>query len=263
METKFVRHNGARLAYKAHGEGQAVVLLHGFCGSSAYWEQVLPLLPDNYRFIAPDLRGHGESASPEGEYTMEAFAGDLAELLQQLRIERAIVLGHSLGGYATLAFAERHPELLAAFGLIHSTAFPDSDEAKEGRLKGMDTIREKGISAFVEGLAPKLFAPVHLQTMAQAVRETVAIGRGTHPEGAIRTLDGMRRRPDRNHVLAEAKMPVLIVAGDHDQVIPAERAFSVTGGQIAQRQIAGAGHMSMMEAPHKLAQVIVEFITTV
>ncbi|MDF2959462.1 MAG: hypothetical protein K0S39_1197 [Paenibacillus sp.] len=263
MDTKYLDQNNVRIGYKEKGEGQAVVLLHGFCGSSSYWNKLLPLLPDNYRFIMPDLRGHGNSGAPAGNYTMEVFADDLAELLKHAGTERAVVLGHSLGGYVTLAFAERYPHLLTAFGLIHSTAFPDSDSAKEGRKKGMDTIREKGLPVLIDGLIPKLFAPDHVKTMPEAVNEAVQIGVSTNPEGAIRTLEGMRTRPDRNEVLAEAKMPVLLVAGVHDQIIPVERTFSVSGGQIAQRQIENAGHMSMVEAPEKLANVLMDFITTV
>lgn len=255
---------GTRLAYLEQGKGQqTVVLLHGFCGSSSYWTKLLPLLPDPYRIIAPDLRGHGSSEAPAGEYSMDAFADDLAQLLQHLKAEKAIVLGHSLGGYVTLALAERHPELLAAYGLIHSTAYPDSDAAKEGRLKGMQTIREQGLPVFIDGLVPKLFAPEHVKSMPEAVREAIAIGVGTNTDGAIRTLEGMRTRPDRNHVLAAAKVPVLLVAGEHDQIVPLDRAFSVSGEQITQRQIEAAGHMSMIEAPQKLAEAIMEFIAAV
>ncbi|NOU91876.1 alpha/beta fold hydrolase [Paenibacillus sp. LMG 31456] len=261
MDKKYFEHEGTRFAYTEKGEGEAVVLLHGFCGSSAYWNKLMPLLPNNYRIIAPDLRGHGSSSAPEGDYTMEVLAEDLAQLLQHLKVEQAIVLGHSLGGYVTLAFAERYPNLLKAFGLIHSTAYPDSDAGKEGRVKGMETIREKGLPVFIDGLIPKLFAPEHVKTMPEAIREAITIGESTSPDGAIRTLEGMRTRPDRNGVLADAQTPVLLVAGVHDQIIPLDRAFSVSGEQIAQQQIEGAGHMSMVEAPEKLAKVINEFIT--
>jgi 3-oxoadipate enol-lactonase len=264
METKFVELNGSRLAYKEQGQGQAVMLLHGFCGSSAYWDQLMPLLPDNYRFITPDLRGHGESGAPETEYSMEAFADDMAALIKQLGLEQAIMLGHSLGGYATLAFGERNPELLTAFGLVHSTAFPDSDAAKEARIKAIKSIWEKGLEPYVrDGLVPKLFSPAHLQTMPEAVRKAVTIGLKTAPDAAVRTLDGMRQRPDRNHVLAEAKVPVLIAAGIDDQIIPVGRAFSVSGGHITQSLLEHAGHMSMMEAPEQLAKIIIDFIATV
>jgi 3-oxoadipate enol-lactonase len=264
METKFfVVDGGAKISYKEQGTGTAIVLLHGFCGSSAYWDELLPLLPDTYRWILPDLRGHGESGAPAGDYSMEAFAGDIVQLLKGLGTGPAIVLGHSLGGYITLALAERNPELLSGFGLIHSTGFPDSDAGKEGRLKGIATIEEKGLPAFIEGLVPKLFAPEHLQSMPEAVAKAKRIGEATDPQAAVRTLQGMRTRPDRNDVLAQAKVPVLLIAGEQDQIIPVESTFSVSGSHVTQHQIEAAGHMSMVEAPKSLIKAIESYLAAV
>jgi pimeloyl-ACP methyl ester carboxylesterase len=262
MEKKkfFTVEGGAKFAYNEQGSGQAVVLLHGFCGSSAYWDELLPLLPDHYHWIMPDLRGHGESGAPAGDYTMDAFANDLAQMIKGLETGPVIMLGHSLGGYITLAFAERYPELLSGFGLIHSTGFPDNEAGKEGRLKAITTIEEKGLPAFIEGLIPKLFAPEHLESMPEAVAKAKQIGEETDPQAAIRTLQGMRTRPDRNHVLAEAKVPVLLIAGEQDQIIAVERTFSVSSGLITQVQINEAAHMSMVEAPQSLLEAIETFL---
>lgn len=260
MTKQKVSLEGVELAYQQQGQGTTIVLLHGFCGSSAYWDKVLPLLPDDIRVIAPDLRGHGDSSAPDGTYTMEVFAADIVQLIGKLDAGKAIVLGHSLGGYVTLALADKQPELLKAFGLIHSTGFPDSEEGKAGRLKGIQTIQDKGLPAFIEGLIPKLFAPAHLESMPEAVQEAKRIGLSTSPQGAMATLEGMRTRPDRNDVLKQAKQPVLLVAGEHDQIIPAERTFVVDGGSVSQRKIDEVGHMSMMENPQALADVIVAFV---
>jgi 3-oxoadipate enol-lactonase len=264
MPNKKVTLDGVELAYNEQGQGQTVVLLHGFCGSSAYWDKILPMLPDGFRVIAPDLRGHGNSSSPEGgTYTMETFAEDIAQLLVKLQAGQAIVLGHSLGGYVTLALAERHPELVKAFGLIHSTGYPDSEEGKAGRMKGIQTIIEKGLPTFIDGLIPKLFAPAHLESMPNAVAEAKRIGLITSPEGAKATLEGMRTRPDRNEVLKQAKVPVLLVAGEHDQIIPTERTFVVSGDTVTQRKIDEAGHMSMVESSEALAGAITGFVDSV
>lgn len=259
MDKRYVDVNGTRLAYIDRGQGTPVILLHGFCGSSAYYDEVAPLLEGSCRLIIPDLRGHGDSDAPEGTYTMEAIADDIAALIDRLNLGRPVVLGHSLGGYVTLALAEKHEGKLLAFGLLHSTAFPDDEKGKEGRLKAMETIREQGLPVFIEGLIPKLFAPAHLETMPEAVRKAKEIGLGTSPEGAVRTLEGMRQRPDRNAVLSAAQVPVLLVAGTGDQIIPPQRMFSVDKEAFQRSQIDGAGHMSMMEAPGELAQAILAF----
>lgn len=251
---------GLHLAYTEQGQGTPVVLLHGFCGSSAYWERVLPTLGDGARYIVPDLRGHGASGAPDEAYTIEAMAGDIAALLDKLAIRQAVLLGHSLGGYITLAFAEQYADRLLGFGLIHSTAFPDDEKAKQGRLNSMQTIREQGLDAFIEGLVPKLFAPAHLNSMPEAVERAKAIGRGTNAEGAIRTLEAMRGRPDRNRVLETASVPLLLVAGEQDQIIPTEKTLTVSGSHVQGRQLADVGHMSMMEHPERLAETIDAFV---
>jgi pimeloyl-ACP methyl ester carboxylesterase len=258
---KNVTRNGCQLAYVEAGTGEAVVLLHGLCGSSAYWEKLIPMLSTHYRVIAPDLRGHGESSSPDrGPYAMEQFADDLAALLDSLGIAKIALFGHSLGGYVTLAFAEKYPDRLHAFSLVHSTAFPDSEEAKEGRSKAAESIRAHGMKPYMATLAPKLFAPAHLATLVQEVAQVRSIGENTSPLGAIHTLLGMRERPDRNHVLREAAVPVLLVAGEYDQVFAPEKTFSVKAAHITEVLLKDAGHISMLETPEKLYEAMRAFL---
>lgn len=253
--------NNVKIKYKDIGHGKPVVLLHGFCGSAAYWEELVPLLAENYRCIVPDLRGHGESPAPQAEkYTMEQLADDLAILLEELQLEQAYVFGHSLGGYVTLSLAERYAERLAGFGLIHSTAYPDDEKGKVSRAGAMNTIRDKGLNAFLEGLVPRLFSPQHTVSKADKVNRAKEIGQGTNPNAAISTIAGMRDRPDRCHVLEQTLIPVLLVAGTEDQIISQEKVFSVSGEHIEQQVIEGAGHMSMLENPHELAAVLHGFL---
>ncbi|MEK8132861.1 alpha/beta hydrolase [Paenibacillus filicis] len=262
MGKRTLERGGWSMSYTEQGSGHPLVLLHGFCGSGAYWDQVVPLLDAHFRVIVPDLRGHGTSGSPDESYSMEKLAGDIEALIDELGTEKAIVLGHSLGGYVTLALAERHADKLRAFGLIHSTAFPDDEKGKEGRLKAKQTIREQGLPVFIEGLVPKLFAPAHLESMPEAVRKAKEIGFRTSPEGAVHTLDAMRERPDRNAVLRDTELPLLLVAGENDQIIAAERTFVVQGDHVTQRLIAETGHMSMEEAPKELGKVILDWVAS-
>src|SRR3954452_17443524 len=128
MDTKRVKLSNATIAYVDKGEGDAIVLLHGFCGSSMYWDTVIPALSENYRVIAPDLPGHGESSSTLENYSIADIADIIKGLLDQLNIEKVTMFGHSLGGYITLAFAEKFSDQLNGFSLVHSTALPDSEE---------------------------------------------------------------------------------------------------------------------------------------
>mgnify|MGYP001201191663 CR=1 FL=1 len=244
--------------------GAPVVLLHGFCGSRRYWDAVVPLLSAEYDVIVPDLRGHGESPAPElPAYTMEQLADDTAALLDRLGLARAYVIGHSLGGYAALAFAERYPDRLLGFGLVHSTSLPDTEAGREGRLKAVEQICESGIRPFVDGLVPKLFAQEHLHqpNIARQIGLAREIGYGTRPQGAIGCAMGMRDRPDRTHVLNRTELPVLLLAGERDEVIPPERRFpAASRPNVMTATLPEAGHMSMMEDPAACARVLLEFL---
>jgi pimeloyl-ACP methyl ester carboxylesterase len=248
------------VAYIDEGTGHPVVLLHGNGGSHRYFDEIVPLLAPHVRVIAPDLRGHGASAAPEGAYPMEALADDVKALLDHLRLERVFLFGHSLGGYVTLAFAERYPERLRGFGLLHSTAYPDTEEARENRLKTVETIRREGVAPVIDGMVPKLFAPANRTSMADKVEFARRIGYGTSPDGLIGVALGMRERPDRRAVLERAQVPVLLLAGAQDEVVPPERRFPAEGAHIAKAELPGVGHMGMLEAPQAFAGIIRDFV---
>ncbi|WP_336789422.1 alpha/beta fold hydrolase [Paenibacillus sp. MMO-177] len=256
---------GISLAYYDSQTDQkpVVVLLHGYCGSSAYWERVVEPIARQARIIALDLRGHGRSSGetgPEETNSMELYADDLAAMLDQLKIDKACVLGHSLGGYITLAFAERYAEKLSAFGLVHSTPLPDSDAAKENRDNAVAAIKKDGVDAFVEGLVPKLYSPDNKSAMPDQVERSIAIGRGTSAAGAIGAAKGMKERPDRTEVLKQTLLPVLLLAGVQDQIIPVERTFVIEGPNVSREKLAAAGHMGMVERPEAFAEALLRFI---
>ncbi|MFC4601907.1 alpha/beta fold hydrolase [Cohnella hongkongensis] len=253
---------GVAIAYEETGSGDPIVLLHGFCGSRLYWEKTLPHLAGYGRVIALDLRGHGSSdaAGSEESYTMENLADDVAAFMKELDLPTISLFGHSLGGYAALAFAEKYPERLKALGLVHSTAFPDTEQAKENRLKAVETIRSQGVARFVDGLVPKLFSSEHGESRPELIERAKEIGYGTSAEGAAGCALGMRARPDRVSVLERLELPVLLLAGESDEVIPPERRFPVSGRHVTAVTLSGAGHMGMMEDPQAMAASIGSFV---
>lgn len=261
MKTNSVKLSDATIAYVDKGEGKAIVLIHGFCGSSLYWEKVIPELSKNYRVIAPDLPGHGESSMAKGHYSIEEYAEMLKGLLDQLNIQKVTMFGHSLGGYITLAFAEKYSNDLNGFSLIHSTAFPDSEEAKKGRLANTEKVQKEGIKSLIDGLVPKLFSPDNVEE--DHIKVVKEIGYLTTPEGAISALTAMKNRNDRNPILEATPLPVLLVAGELDQIIPAEKTFSVSRDNIKQRLIKNSGHMSMYENPTELISEMNEYLSSI
>lgn len=257
-----VQCNGNTICYVDQGQGEPVILLHGFCGSSSYWEQLVPFL-NGYRVIVPDLRGHGRSDAPMGSYTMEQMADDVLTLMDELNIPKAAMFGHSMGGYIGLSFMQRHSERLTAFGMIHSTAYPDSEEGKGKRDQAVSTIRTEGITAFVDELIPGLFAPETQGQKPECIQKAKEVGYLTPPQGAIGAAMAMRERPDRRDVLSSTTLPVLLIAGEKDGLIPADRVFTTENPNVTQTVIAGAGHMSLMEEPEELGQAITSFLENV
>lgn len=260
MESKKVTLQDSTIAYIDQGEGKPIVLLHGFCGSSRYWEHVIPVLSESCRVIALDLPGHGQSGPLKGSSTIENLADQVKNLLAELNLQEVTMFGHSLGGYITLAFAEKFSNQLNGFSLIHSTAFPDSEEAKKGRLANIEKVNQSGIYSLIDGLVPKLFSPDNQDE--NYVGAAMEIGYTTSAEGAIDALNAMKDRPDRNQVLEASTMPVLLIAGEQDQIIPAEKTFSVSRANIKQSIIKDSGHMSMYENPHDLIKEIQDFVST-
>ncbi|WP_040208926.1 alpha/beta fold hydrolase [Neobacillus jeddahensis] len=254
MDTKSITLQGATLTYQDKGKGSPIILLHGFCGSSRYWDKVIPELAKHYRVIAPDLPGHGGTSDDLAVDSIEEIADLLDALMEELKIDKVTVFGHSLGGYITLAFAEKYSHRLNGFSLIHSTAHPDTDEAKKGRTANVAKVRKDGIKPLIDGLIPKLFSPKHLGT--DYVLTAQEIGNETTKKGAMQTLVAMRDRLDRNEILKTTTLPVLLIAGDQDQIIPADKTFSVSKENIQQVIIKNSGHMSMFENPNELTKVI-------
>ncbi|MBM7692600.1 pimeloyl-ACP methyl ester carboxylesterase [Peribacillus deserti] len=257
-ENNFLKHNSQ--SYNQEGKGEVLLFIHGFCGSAHYWDELIPLLKDDYTVLCVNLRGHGGNKTDDSAIEITDMARDLYHFLSQHSVDQVYMFGHSLGGYISLAFAELFPSKLKGFGLIHSTAFPDSDNAKEARIESMNLIDERGLASFVDRLIPNLFSKDSLAQLKDKVSKVKEIGYGTDVNGAKGALMAMRNRPDRNHVLRETSKPVLLVAGEKDKVIPPEKVFSVEDSHIKTELLPKAGHMGMLETPEELARIIKNWI---
>ncbi|WP_088072473.1 alpha/beta fold hydrolase [Gottfriedia luciferensis] len=260
MNTKSAFLSNLTLAYSDNGNGKAIVLIHGFMGDHRYWEKIIPELSAEYRVIAVDLPGHGDSTSIKEEHSIEEYADKIKELLDDLNIKQTTMFGHSLGGYITLAFAEKYSHYLNGFSLIHSTAFPDSEEAKKGRLANVEKVKNDGVKMVVDGLVPKLFSPTNAQNNIPEIELAKEIGYKTSVDGTVKALISMKNRPDRNQVLEVTNLPVLLIAGKDDQIIPKEKTFSVKRENIKCSLIENAGHMSMYESPEELVKEMKDFL---
>src|SRR3972149_6454141 len=248
-----------RIHYRDEGKGETLLLLHGFCESSGIWDDFRDVLSKRFRVITPDLLGHGKSSPPAvknsaGNYvnTMEMQAESAAAVLKSAGVGRCTVVGHSMGGYTALAFAELFPEKVKGLCLFHSTAMADPEEKKRDRDKAIEAVK-KDKKAFLVGLIPRMFASANVIKMKGQVEKVLAIAMNIHEDGLVAALAGMRDRKDRQHVLESAGYPVLFIIGKDDLLIPPDRtlALIVKPGHAEALLISGVGHMGFYGATHK------------
>ena len=243
--------NGIQIAFEVLGRtGYSLVLIHGFGLNRSIWKPMASVFFGEQYTILLDLRGHGESDAPEGLYNMCLFAEDIVGLLDHLGIEKAILCGHSLGGYVALAFAMTYPDRLAGLGMITSRSGADSEEARMGRYELAEKVRENGSVELAKTLVPRLTTDETIRKQSSAIIEK------THPTGIIGAAMGMAERPDRSHLLKEIKVPALVVAGEEDLLIDTDQAVQMAellpNGELL--IIPNAGHMPMLETPEALAE---------
>jgi len=249
------------LSYSEAGQGTPVVLLHGFPLSRTIWREQQERLSDRFRVITPDLRGHGRSPAPMGVYEMELLARDVLALLDALRIKKGIIMGHSMGGYVALAAWKLAPERFLALGLVDSQAGADPEEVRQGRYTMAEKVAAEGSKPVSEAMLPKLFAP-NLPTGAPIIDQVRQMILNTPSAGIVGTLKGMAERSDSGPLLTNLNIPVLILTGDKDQVIPLEKAKAMVAALATPTLsiIENAGHMPMLEQPQATTTALRNFL---
>ncbi len=246
------------LAYEEHGDGIPVILAHGFPLNRSIWYSIVPKLSEKARLVLPDLRGHGQSPTPEGIYSMRLMAEDLRALMDQLNIEKAVLAGHSMGGYVSLAFARAYPNRLAGLALVATQAAADSPERRAGREKMIDEVRRKGIKAVADSMAPALTCRPDL---VEGVRKMIM---GLNPKVVKNSLKGMAERPNAQEWLSTITVPAVVIAGTEDKLIPLERPKVMVQllGRAWMVEVNGAGHLPMMEQPEAVSDAILQLINS-
>ncbi|MEJ8843007.1 alpha/beta hydrolase [Lacibacter sp. H375] len=254
------------LSYFITGKGnQPIILIHGFGEDSRIWKHQISYLENDFRLLVPDLPGTGQSPIGNRELSMESMAETTKQMLDEEKIDQCIMVGHSMGGYVTLAFAELYPERLTAFGLIHSTAYADSDEKKAARQKSITFIKEHGAAEFMKTTIPNLFSQSFNSEHKEQVDELIEQGNQFTAEALIAYYTAMINRPNRSHILQKTTVPVLFFIGEEDKAVNPADALAQTALPTVcmAKLILGIAHMGMLEATTELNLTIGEFCTTV
>ena len=259
MEQKEISLNGKKFSYKIKGEGPVLLLIHGFGEDGSVWDRQYDIFKD-YQLIIPELPGTGGS-DVTVDMSMDGMAKTLKDFMEQLDIKQCCMIGHSMGGYITLAFAEAYDERLNSFGLFHSTASADNEEKKQTRKKGIEFISKNGAFEFLKTATPNLYSPLTKEKNPALIEEHIASTKDFLPEALIRYYEAMIDRPDRTHVLTESKVPVLFVLGKHDNAIPFQDVLKQSYlPSISQVEILeNSGHMGMREETEKSNKILLAF----
>ena len=249
---KIANVNGIDIAYERWGSRTPLLLIHGFPLDRTSWSAVVPLLVTKFDLIIPDLRGFGDSSPINGPYRMTDAADDLAGLLDHLGVDRVAVAGHSMGGYVALAFVEKYLNRVSGLALISSQAAADSPEKKDGRYKTAQAVGDEGIGVVVDAMMPKFSAKTVSQEYVHEIMSR------QKPSGMIGGLEAMAEREDRSAILASLGVPLILIHGDADELIPIDKSREIKSVTPSAKlvELAGVGHLPMVDASKETAEAL-------
>lgn len=256
-----------KIFYRIEGKGKPVLLLHGFAEDGNIWNKQINALKEKYLLLIPDLPGSGKSEMLDGKCTLEDYAEVIKAIVDEVvfkekKVNQFCLIGHSMGGYITLAFAEKYPELLNSFGLFHSSAFADSKEKISVRKKGIAFIKKNGTESFFKTSIPNLFSEETRKEKAQFLTRLLDIAKNISPKALIEYYEAMIMRPDRTDVFRTFKKPVLFIIGKYDTAVPLQASLeqcylpAISSVNILQH----SAHMGMWEEAELANKYLEEFL---
>ncbi|AGW85910.1 alpha/beta fold hydrolase [Blattabacterium sp. (Nauphoeta cinerea)] len=252
-----------KINFKIKGKGIPIVLLHGFMESLEIWNSIYYNISNKYKVILIDLPGHGKSIltlKKNTIFTMEKVAEIVKETLIKENIQKAIFVGHSMGGYVALAMAEKYPEMFLGLCLLHSTTKSDTLEKKKNRIQSIQ-LAIYNYPLFISTSIKKLFYYKKLSSLQEDISFVKKIASNTHINSITSFLKGMSIRKDRKFLLKKTKFPKLYIAGLYDLILDIKNIYEETknGNQVYFLAIP-TGHMGHIEEPKKIVKILENFI---
>lgn len=259
---KTFQYQDIAIHYTLNGKGKKAVLLHGFGETAAVWSEAAGFLANDFEILVPDVPGSGNTAMI-ADMRMEGLARSLKALTDAIGWHEFVLIGHSMGGYIALAFAELFPDTLKGLGLFHSTAYADSEEKKATRRKGIAFIHEHGAQAFLETTSANLFAPLTKDEKPEIIDEFLSAADNFSADALVSYYESMIARPDRSALLGKVSYPVLIVMGKFDQAVPVKDTLQLCKlpKKAYIHTLTQSGHMGMLEEPQRSHSLLQEFLS--
>lgn len=245
------------LNFERKGNGkETLVLLHGFMENISIWHEMESHLSEHFSLLKIDLPGHGQSEMVAEVQTMEIMAEEVKKVLDKLDLTKAHLLGHSMGGYTSLAFAEKYPEFLVSLTLFFSTYFPDDAEKKEQRIKSYRIIKD-AFPHYARAGVPNLFNPNERDILEGKIETALEIALSTNNLGALASVKGMVERTDKKHVLESLDAKILVIAGKHDNAVKTEIMIkNLPDRTNIKSYVLDCGHNGHWEKPSICAEII-------
>ena len=267
MELKTFTYQSSKIFYRTIGAGKPVVLIHGFAEDGDVWKNQIEFLKNHFYLIIPDLPGTGKSELIN-DMSIEGMTEVIKEILRfelhkfPLQGAEGVLIGHSMGGYITLAFAEKYPEMLSSIALVHSSAFADNEEKKANRLKSIEFVKKNGAYEFLKAVITDLFTETWATNNQKIVDGQIEKSKSFTDEAIIAYYQAMINRPDRTHVLKSFPKPILFIIGEHDKAVPFEQSMQQCYlPNLAYIHILrNSAHMGMFEETDKLNEALLQFL---
>jgi pimeloyl-ACP methyl ester carboxylesterase len=250
------------ISYSDNGKGTAIVLLHGFLENQKMWDNYIEAFSKKNRVITIDLLGHGDTECMGYVHSMEDNADAVHAVLAELRIRKAILVGHSMGGYVSLAFAELYPENVKGLVLLNSTARADSTERQLNRSRAIKAVKKSYIG-FVSLAIANLFSENNRERLVEEIEHTKKEALKTPLQAIIASLEGMKTRSDKEVLLHLSPYPKMLILGEKDTIVPYQEAKEQIENTEVQLVTFPDGHMSHIENHDELTKVLLQFFKKV
>jgi len=254
-----ITYKNIRVNYTTTGKGSAIVLLHGFLENSSMWSELIPILSKRNKVITVDLFGHGKTENLGYIHTMEEQATMVRQLLKTLNIRKATLIGHSMGGYVALSFAELFPKNTKGICLMNSTAYPDTFEKKINRERAIEVVKQN-YQTFIRISIPQLFSEENRILLKSEIEVVTSEALKTSKQGIIAALEGMKIRKDRTAILKNTVFKKLLILGKKDTVLNFDEHKKQIKNTNTQLVPLSQGHMSHIENNIELTFALENFI---